>query len=395
MTATNKSATTAPSDPSQFIDIRGLVKTYGSPAAAVDHLDLTIERGQFVVLLGPSGCGKTTTMRSLVGLERPDEGVITVDGRVLFDARRGIDVPSNKRHMGMVFQSYALWPHKSVMGNVAFPLQMQRKPRGEIKQRVAEALRIVGLDGFESRKITTLSGGQMQRVALARSLVMDPTILLLDEPLSNLDARLRVHLRAELKEIQQRIGVTTIYVTHDQDEALGLADRIIVLRNGRIAQDATPEDLYRRPASPFVADFLGMSNQFTADLQGSADGVATVRLDSGAVLQTTDLRTDGAARARVCFRPEAAMIGGAGDGVPADGANRLPATAISRQFQGSRLRYHVAIGDGVTIFAEASAEAPRYDPDEGCAVEIATRDVLLLDDREPTSVPAAGDDRAH
>lgn len=299
-------------------------------------------------------------------------------------------MPPNKRNMGMVFQSYALWPHKSVFGNVAYPLKMKRTPRAEIRERVTGTLGLVGLDGFEDRSITTLSGGQMQRVALARSLVMDPQILLLDEPLSNLDAKLRVHLRHELKEIQQRVGVTTIYVTHDQDEALGLADRIVVMRDGRVAQDGTPQDLYRTPASPFVADFLGMANHFGGTVSSTGDdreaGQCTVAIDTTHFrLVGADHRSDHTPRAVVCIRPESVTVEAGHRTEGDDIVNTLHGAVLSRQYQGSRLRYHVSLTDEVDIFAECSADAALLQPGDPCSISVPASQVLVLspDGHEP------------
>ncbi|MGD9751915.1 MAG: ABC transporter ATP-binding protein [Acidimicrobiia bacterium] len=366
-----------------FIAIEHLTKRFGT-TTALDDLDLEIPEGQFLVLLGPSGCGKTTTMRCVVGLERADTGRITVAGRVLFDAAQLIDVPPNKRDMGMVFQSYALWPHKDVFGNVAFPLQMKRRPRAEIRERVHETLGLVGLDGFAKRNVTTLSGGQMQRVALARSLVMDPTILLLDEPLSNLDAKLRVHLRHELKEIQQRVGVTTIYVTHDQDEALGLADRIVVMRHGVVAQDDTPPRLYRAPATPFVADFLGMGNQFAAVIEGDGgdggdEGFVRVRLEGTDIrLLASDPSGLGGGPGVVCLRPDAAVVRpGHHRSAPAED-NELAARVLSRQYQGRRLRYHVRLEEGLDLFGEAEAGLIELDPGAACTLSLPAAQLLVL-----------------
>jgi iron(III) transport system ATP-binding protein len=230
------------------IAIENLTKRYGS-VVAVDDLTLTIANGELLVLLGPSGCGKTTTMRAIVGLEEPTAGRITVGDSVVYDASRGINVPSNRRQMGMVFQSYAIWPHKTVGENVIYPLERQGVARAEIAERLAQTLALVGLSNFADRGASLLSGGQMQRVALARSIIAQPRVLLLDEPLSNLDAKLRDHLRFELREIQQRLGITAVYVTHDQTEALALADRIAVMRDGKIIQLDTPTAIYQRPAN--------------------------------------------------------------------------------------------------------------------------------------------------
>lgn len=369
-----------------YIRIESLSKSFAG-APALRSLGLSVAEGEFLVLLGPSGCGKTTTMRCLVGLESADAGSITVDGRVLFDAATGVEVPPNKRNMGMVFQSYALWPHKSVFHNVAFPLQMQRVARPAIARAVGSMLATVGLGGYEKRSISTLSGGQMQRVALARSLVMNPKILLLDEPLSNLDSKLRIHLRHELKEIQQRIGVTTLYVTHDQDEALGLADRIVVMRDGVIAQQGTPEDLFRRPSSPYVADFLGMSNQFPATVTSASGGRVSAAFERGpAKVTAVDGRTDATSAAgRLCMRPEAIRLVSEGDSSDSDAVNRWPATVLSSQYQGSRRRYHVTLDNGPELFADAEAIGAGVGAGDRCAVAVEPDDVLfLIDSPDPS-----------
>ncbi|WP_116084572.1 ABC transporter ATP-binding protein [Tropicimonas sp. IMCC34011] len=233
---------------SDYVSLQGLTLTYGD-TVAVPALDLEIAKGELICLLGPSGCGKTTTMRAIAGLLNPSSGTITIDGR---DVTR---VPPSRREVGLVFQSYALFPHLSVYENVAFGLRMKKSP--DVDARVREGLATVGLSDFASRMPAELSGGQQQRVALARSLVMQPKVLLLDEPLSNLDARLRLEMRMELQRVQRETGVTMIFVTHDQAEALSLADRIIVMRGGRIEQQGSPEEIYNRPATGFVADFVG------------------------------------------------------------------------------------------------------------------------------------------
>ncbi|GLR50994.1 ABC transporter ATP-binding protein [Shinella yambaruensis] len=238
-----------------FLSLENLTLSYGS-SIAVDKFNLDIRKGELVAFLGPSGCGKTTTMRSIAGLLTPTSGRITLDGT---DITR---VSANKRNVGLVFQSYALFPHLTVLENVAFGLRLKRMPAADIEARVTAGLKSVGLSAFSGRKPAELSGGQQQRVALARSMVMEPKVLLLDEPLSNLDARLRVEMRAELQRVQKETGVTMIFVTHDQAEALSLADRIVVMREGLIEQIGTPEEIYNNPVSSFVADFVGFENVF-------------------------------------------------------------------------------------------------------------------------------------
>ena len=243
------------------IALKGLTKTFAAsddaPAAVAD-LDLDIKDNQFVTLLGPSGCGKTTTLRMIAGYIVPDAGTIHVNGRLL--SAPGSVVPPDQRGMGMVFQNYAVWPHKTVYENVVFGLKVRRTPSAEAKKKVADALALVNLTGLEQRYPNELSGGQQQRVALARSLVVEPEILLLDEPLSNLDAKLREQMRVELKRLQRRTGITFVYVTHDQAEALALSDHVAVIHGGRLQQYGTPQDVYARPANRVVADFMGLVN---------------------------------------------------------------------------------------------------------------------------------------
>ncbi len=238
-------------------DLRKSFTTDRGGVRAVQGVSFTVEPGRFYTLLGPSGCGKTTTLRCIAGLERPEAGTITLEGGELSGAS-GF-VPTHQRDIGMVFQSYAIWPHMSVFENVAFPLRVGDKqpPRGDLRRMVMEVLALVGLEGLEDRPAPQLSGGQQQRLALARALVRRPKLLLLDEPLSNLDAKLRERMRVELRELQRRLGITTVYVTHDQGEALFLSHRIAVMQNGEIVQEGAPRDLYGGPASGFVADFVG------------------------------------------------------------------------------------------------------------------------------------------
>jgi iron(III) transport system ATP-binding protein len=255
------------------LDIRvaGLFKIFGR-VVAVQNLTFAAKAGQFLTLLGPSGCGKTTTLRLIAGLEKPERGDIYLGDRLLSSSSAGVFVPPERRGMGMVFQSYAIWPHMTVFENVAFPLRELRVPRPEIRDRVLAILETVGLAGLHDRPAPMLSGGQQQRVALARALVSKPEVLLLDEPLSNLDARLREEMRFELRDMQARLGITSIFVTHDQAEAMTLSDHVIVMNAGLIEQEGTPEDVYQRPRTRFVMDFLGRANHVPARIVRNADG---------------------------------------------------------------------------------------------------------------------------
>jgi iron(III) transport system ATP-binding protein len=256
-------------------DIRvvGLAKSFGK-VRAVDDLSFDVTAGSIVSLLGPSGCGKTTTLRLVAGLENADAGEVYVGTRLLTSAARGVHLPPERRRMGMVFQSYAIWPHMTVFENIAFPLRAQRMATREIRARVMAMLQSLGLEGFHDRPAPLLSGGQQQRVAVARALVANPDVLLLDEPFSNLDARLREEMRLELKEVQARVGVTTLFVTHDQTEAMILSDRVLVMNTGRIAQDGEPQEVYEHPRTRFIMDFLGQVNHVNARVRHGADGAA-------------------------------------------------------------------------------------------------------------------------
>jgi iron(III) transport system ATP-binding protein len=347
MTSTAVDEAPAPVDRAAAeIQIRNLTVKYGD-VVAVKDLDLDIMSGEMLVLLGPSGCGKTSTMRSIVGLETPSAGSIHIGNRTVFDSATSRNVPANKRGIGMVFQSYAIWPHKTVFQNVAFPLRMQRRPRAEIRDRVEEVLETVGLAGSGSRAATRLSGGQMQRVALARSLVMRPRVLLLDEPLSNLDAKLRDRLRFELKDIQQRIGVTSVYVTHDQGEALALADRVAVMRAGEVVQLGDPLSIYDQPRSKFVADFLGVTNLFPGEVGSRADGLTTVRLVGSALeMKAADDRPVGT-QVSLCVRPDSIRVEPA-ESAP-DQVNRWAGVVHSASFLGTHIRYRIDVDDTLSF----------------------------------------------
>lgn len=266
-----------------MIKIKGLNKTYHTDQGdvhAVRDLEFEVEKGSFFTLLGPSGSGKTTTLRCIAGLESPDSGEIHIDGQLVAFPERGISVPPHKRNIGMVFQSYAIWPHMDVFGNVAFPLKAckEKISRKEIREKVRKALVLVRLEGLEKRPAPQLSGGQQQRLALARALVNEPQLLLLDEPLSNLDAKLREEMRIEIKEVVKKFNITTFYVTHDQIEALAMSDTLSIMNNGRLIQTDSPAVIYRKPKNKFVASFIGTSNQFEGSVEDRPDGRGSVNI---------------------------------------------------------------------------------------------------------------------
>ncbi|PZH20287.1 ABC transporter ATP-binding protein [Streptomyces sp. NTH33] len=332
------------------ITIENLQLRYGG-VAAIKNMDLEIGDRESVVLLGKSGCGKTSTMRCIAGLEEPTAGRITIGDTVVFDAEAGINLPPNKRNVGMVFQSYAVWPHMTVFENVAYSLKLQKVAKAEIKQRVAEALELVGLESFADRGASLLSGGQMQRVALARSLVMRPSVLLLDEPLSNLDARLRDRLRVELREIQLRLGLTTVYVTHDQLEAFALADRIALMQDGVIVQMDAPDAMYNSPASASIAHFLGVANVLDVDVASTGTGTWTLAGSGLPITSTAPEPGRGKGGLKACVHSEDVRLSAER---PA-GRNVYPATVLVAGFQGASTRYAVSIDGKLELDVLASA----------------------------------------
>lgn len=293
------------------VSVRNLVKEFDGNRV-VNDVNFEVAAGQVLALLGPSGCGKTTILRCLAGLETPDGGTIHIGDTLVNDANRNMHLPSEDRNIGMVFQSYAIWPHMTVFENVAFPLRVRRRPASEIRDGVHEALRLVGLEDLGNRPAPMLSGGQQQRVALARALVSQPQVVLFDEPLSNLDARLRERMRFELAALQQRIGFTAIYVTHDQEEAMALAHQLVLLRSGEIQQVGSPGDVYRNPANPFVADFVGLANALPGEVVGAGPDEGTVQVELAGGLGRVVARCDALPRngeeTLIVFRPEAVQM---------------------------------------------------------------------------------------
>ncbi len=318
------------------IRIDGVVKRFGA-VTAVDRADLTIADGELFTLLGPSGCGKTTLLRLLAGFYQPDAGEIRFGPRVV------TRLAPYERNIGMVFQNYALWPHMTVRANVAYGLGLRKLPAREIESRVADGLRKVNLSGLESRYPGQLSGGQQQRVALARALVLNPDILLLDEPLSNLDAKIRVQVRAEIRKLQQELGITTVYVTHDQEEALSLSDRVAVMKDGRVLQVGIPKDLYERPRTRFVADFVGTNNLVPGVVEARRDDRLIVRtplgrleaVPSGAVME----------RCVLAIRPENVALAVA----PAGEGNVVRGRVSFVSYLGNTLRYDLEAGEGQVL----------------------------------------------
>ncbi len=322
------------------IRIENLKKSYG-PVAAVAGVSFDVKPGEMVTLLGPSGCGKTTTLRLIAGLEQPDAGNVWIGDHLVSSAERGGFVPPEKRGIGMVFQSYALWPHMSVYENVAYPLKRRKIPAREIPDRVAATLEMVGMSQLANRPAPLLSGGQAQRVALARSLVFDPDVLLLDEPLSNLDARLREEMRFSLRALQARVGVTSVFVTHDQAEAMVLSDRTIVMSTGRVEQIGPPDEVYEHPASQFVMDFLGQVNHLFGRIHRDSDGGLRVAVsDADATVPITEERTwQDHQEVILAFRPQDVALRAA------NGETSWVGTIETAAHMGTHMEYLVRLGN--------------------------------------------------
>lgn len=328
---------------------------------AVQDVSFEVPQGELFTLLGPSGCGKTTTLRSIAGLERPTSGEIQVGGRVIYSSRDGLFIPANKRDFGMVFQSYAIWPHMNVFNNAAFPLQVRNGLSAtQIKDKVMRVLSAVGLDHLVEREATRLSGGQQQRLALARALVMEPKLLLLDEPLSNLDAKLRERMRFELKRIQRELGLTTIYVTHDQSEALALSHEIAVMSEGKIVQIGSPRDIYEKPRNKFVADFIGTTNFLEGTLVagGAADDVVVVDTALGKLKAVAGDALSADVPVVVSVRPENVVLSEA-PVATAEDQNAWSGTVYQKIYLGEFIDYQVKVGETVLLArAHASLDAP-------------------------------------
>jgi iron(III) transport system ATP-binding protein len=318
------------------LDVSDLRKQFAIGRPAIDGVSFAVPAGEIVVLLGPSGCGKTTTLRCVAGLEHPTSGEISIGERVVSSPARGILVPPRSRDLGMVFQSYAVWPHMTVRQNVIYPLKHRKISRAEATRKVDEVLELVGLSEYADRPVVALSGGQMQRVALARSIVYRPQLLLLDEPLSNLDAKLRLRLRDDLRVILKQTGMTALYVTHDQAEAVVLGDRIGVMRDGKLLQMGSPDEIYNRPADLFVANFTGATNELAGTLVARSGEFGVVDFGDGrrgeaALLHALNLGD----KVRIALRPENIGIGSR------NGANTFPARVLDRRYQGTQTVYDI------------------------------------------------------
>jgi putative spermidine/putrescine transport system ATP-binding protein len=319
-----------------FLELNGVQKRFGD-VAAVSNFNLVAARGEFVSFLGPSGCGKTTTLRMIAGFERPTAGSIVIDGTDITDR------PPNRRNVGMVFQSYALFPNMTVADNIGFGLRVRKTPRDRIRAKVSELLTLINLPDKGSRYPYQLSGGQQQRVALARALAIEPQVLLLDEPLSALDAKIRVALRKEIRTIQRQLGITTVYVTHDQEEALSLSDRVVVMSEGRIEQIAAPAEIYNFPATPFVASFVGTLNLLGANVVDASEGRVSVGGQEVRAARPIQEARNGST-VTLALRPESIELGEGG------GSNRLRGNVEDVSFLGSIVRTRVRLGaDGVTV----------------------------------------------
>jgi len=370
-----------------LITIENLSKHFRTPEGdlhAVDDISFEVARGQFFSLVGPSGCGKSTTLRMIAGLERPTRGSIEISDRVVYSSSDRTFVPANKRSIGMVFQSYAVWPHMTVFSNVAYPLKVQRVAKATIRKKVHAALELVGLAGLEDRPSSRLSGGQQQRVALARAIVHEPQLLLLDEPLSNLDAQLRKQMRAEIKGLQERIGVTTIFVTHDQEEALSMSDEVAILDAGKIRQVGRPEEIYHAPTTQFTAAFVGNINL----VDGRKDSPVTAGVNElmtpmgplKATLATDDDSFGNGQQFTVGIRPELIEI--RASGAPST-ENTFDGSVTRLMFLGDSIECHVTVGAQELLVKTSSAATEMLRVGAEVSVTLPARYARILPAEDP------------
>jgi len=365
------------------VEVVDLVKEFNE-VIAVDGINLQMPGGEFFSMLGPSGCGKTTTLRMIAGFEEPTSGQILLDGHNM------AFTPPHKRNVNMVFQNYALFPHLNVFDNIAFGLRRDKRPKAEIRRRVAAALELVQLTGFEKRKPGQMSGGQQQRVALARALVLQPAVLLLDEPLGALDAKLRKALQIELKELQQQVGITFIYVTHDQEEALTMSDRIAVMSAGRVEQVGPPQALYEEPATTFVADFLGVSNLMTATAQGESNGRCKVALGEFKLYASNgDVSTTG--ETRIVIRPERVRL----EAHESTGENRIPGMVERVVYlgNGNQIIVGLAHGERIQALVQNTGDELAYRQGDPVKAYLPAEALRVLTDTG--TAPLEDDPRAH
>jgi iron(III) transport system ATP-binding protein len=358
------------------VRIEKLIKRFGK-VTAIDGVDIHIPEGKIFTLLGPSGCGKTTTLRCLAGFENADEGKIWIGDQLIFDSRQKINISPQKRGMGMVFQSYAVWPHMSVFENIAFPLRIRKAPRGKINEQVARALSMVGIEELKDRLPSEISGGQQQRVAFARAIVYEPAVLLLDEPLSNLDAKLREQMRFEILELQRKIGVTTVYVTHDQEEAMVLSDEVLVMDFGKVIQRGDPEEIYFDPTNEFVADFIGKINFLNGTVANQKEDISVVGInDEGFRSEVHSTRTNYSKgqKVLVSIRPENIQIH---TSKPDQEINTWPAKLIRKNFLGGLFDMVVEV-KGKELRARTPFKVEATSGSE-IFIHIPPKDVLLIE----------------
>jgi len=364
-----------------FLVLNDLVKVFGTgenAVNAVDHIELEVREGDLVTLLGPSGCGKTTTLRMIAGFEIPTSGSIHIDDEDVSTT------PPNQRPTTMVFQNYALFPHLTVFENIAYGLKVRRDSANDIRRKTEKIMGLVGLEGFEERSPVQLSGGQQQRVSLARSLIMEPKVLLLDEPLSNLDAKLRVSTRLEIRKIQQRVGITSVYVTHDQEEAMTLSDRVVIMHQGKIMQIGTPQEIYAHPVNRFVADFIGKANFIRGHVSGMKPGNALEIKLMGkkiTVTEQTDTFTEGASVLLV-LRPEAIRL-------EARKPDTLTGTIREAVYLGSQMVYEVDMAENIiTVEVANPQEHIAFEPGEEVTLTFQEKNLHILPDEK--EVPNGG-----
>jgi iron(III) transport system ATP-binding protein len=352
------------------IHVRSLVKEFGDQRA-LDDVSFAVADGELFTLLGPSGCGKSTTLMSIAGFQTPEQGSIAIGSETFFDAAAKVAVPAERRNLGIVFQSYAVWPHMTVFENLAFPLKVRKLKRAAIRERIREVLDLVEMTQFETRYPHQLSGGQQQRVALARALVYAPTVLLLDEPFSNLDAKLRERARTWVKELQHRLGLTTIFVTHDQDEALSMSDRVAVMSAGEVQQIGTPEEIYRHPANRFVAEFVGRVNLIEGLVSGGEGGGLVVDVTDSSHRLTVHDGAGATGSVTVAVRPEAVTVMRLDDR-SVNGMNTWEADVATVAFLGDHYEYEINAGSlALTVQSSRRVEGDRirvHIPPDACAV---------------------------